>query len=269
MVRLPQQTPENRRLRHECTLLHEELGRLLAERATRIEVVGPALEARYRIAVGALQLEVLRAECDTRRLRRMLELIQAAINRGTLPDIPEMDATLNAEFAEWQARIGAETARLRAAQLWAHAVPLPPEQVRELQTLFRQLAKRCHPDANPTGGEDARVLWLRISAAYAAGELDALRALALLADDLPRETEPTANAVRERRDRLQAVVTRLVTELAALETQFPFTLRERLDDPEWIQAQRDTLAARRDQLADERLLLEAAIAQRLAEQRDV
>ena len=269
MTKLPQQTPENRRLRHECLLLHEELGRLLAERATRLEVVGPALEARYRLAVGTLQLEVLQAECDTRRLRRMLELIQAAINRGAVPDLPEMDAILDAEFAEWQARIGAETARLYAAQAWSRAMPLPPEQVRELQTLFRQLAKRCHPDANPAGGEEARALWLRISAAYAAGDLDALRALALLADGLPHDAGPGADGVRERRDRLRAAVTRLVAELAALETQFPFTLRERLDDPEWMQAQRDTLAARRDQLADERLLLEAAIAQRLAEQRDV
>jgi len=258
MTTLPQRTPENDALHRECALLHEELARLLVERTTLLELTGPALEARYRLELGALQLTVLEAECGVRRLRRKLELLRAALNRGAIPDLAAVSAQLDAELIEWQARLRAETARLEAARLWAAAPLLGVAEARELQELFRRLAKRCHPDASPEGGAAANALWLQASAAYAAGDLEGLRALALLADDLPAAGS-LAEGVRERRDALKAAVARLVAELAEIGLRFPFTLRDLLDDPARVEAERQTLTARHDALAAERVLLEVTL----------
>ena len=262
----PRRTPENDALHRACALLHEELARLLVERTTLLEVVAAELEARYRVAVGALQIEVLEAECAARRLRRKLELLRAELNRGAAPDLAEVEAQLEAEFAEWRGRMRVETARLAAARERLCAPRLSPELAREAHALFRRLARRCHPDANPAGGEAARALWLQASAAYAAGDVESLRALSLLADDVPELSDAAdAGGVRERRDLLKAAVARLVAELDEIGARFPFSHRDRLDDPAWVEAERMVLVARRDALADERALLTAAVAQTLAE----
>ncbi len=266
---LPQRTPENETLRRECALLRGELARLLVERTRMLEVVAPELEARYRAALGTLQLALLEAECGVRRLRRKLELLRAALNRGVMPDLEAVDAQLDAELGEWQLLLRTEAAKLEAARTRLTAPLLGATNLRELQSLFRGLAKRCHPDANPAGGHAGHALWLQASAAYAAGDLDALRAFALLADDLPDDLPQTADGsaagARARREAFKVSISGLLAELDAIGKRFPFSFRARLDDPEWLAEERAGLAVRRDMLADERVLLEAAVTHTLAE----
>lgn len=65
-LKSPRQTPENEALRLECAALAETFTELLAERETLAHVVRPDLEAEYRLKLGALQVEVLAAECEVR-----------------------------------------------------------------------------------------------------------------------------------------------------------------------------------------------------------
>lgn len=89
---------------------------------------------------------------------------------------------------------------------------------------------------------------------------------ALLADDLPSSAEPlVGNALRERRDALDAAIARLHADGAAIRRDFPFTLEAELADPAWVAARQAEIAARCNSLADQRLLLEAVLAQTLRE----
>lgn len=252
-------------LRREHDALADELAQLLADRETLLHVHAPALEAEYRLQVGSWQLEVLRAECETRRLQRRIELFQAARNRGEPPDPDAVERVLDREFAAWLGRVDAERHSLERARSWADLPRLSADESRELRALFRALAKRLHPDANPEGGADAGTLWLRASAAYRLGRLDELRALALLADSAAPEGPFTGSALAERRDLLRAAVERLLAEIAAIRERFPFTLEAELADPGWVERRRAELTARRDELADRRQLLEAAFAQSFPE----
>lgn len=263
MPHLPQPAPERGALQRECALLREELARLLVERAHLLGVTGPELEARYRAALGALQLEVLEAECAGRRLRRKLALLRASLNRGAVPDLAAVEAKLDAELADWRQALRDEALRLEEARARLAAPPLGAEAGRELRALFRALARRCHPDANPDGGDDARALWLQASAAYAAGDLDSLRAMTLVADEIPTQGDATAAGARERSRALRAAIARLAAEVEAIRESFPFSIRERLEDPDGLAADRASLLARRDALADGRVMLEAAVAHTL------
>lgn len=259
--------PESESLRRSCLVLADELARLLADREVLLGVVGPDLEAEYRVAVGDLQLELLAQECAVRRLRRKLELLRAALNQGTRPDERKVEATLDAEFAVWQAQLERERAAVRVAGARLAAPRLGPKESVELRSVFRRLARRCHPDANPLAGPAEAALWTRASQAYAAGDLDELRALELLADAAPEL--PASSAVGELRarcDALRAAVERLLAELAAMRERFPFHLQASLQDPEWIAGRRAEIAVRRDTLADQRQWLEAALTQIQAEE---
>lgn len=257
---LPQPTPENQALRREVADLTDRLAGLLAEREALTNGVGRGLEADYRLKLGALQLEVVTAECMVRRLRRKLELIQAALNHGEAPDPEAIELRLDEELAAWEARVDAAREALKQARRWVRLPTLSVDDARDLRTLYRRLAKRLHPDVNPGGGETAARLWLQAGAAYRMGDLGELRALALLADRMTRPELPVGNALIERRDALRAAVTRLLEEVTTIQQRFPFTLRDHLADPAWVAARQAELTARRDELADRQRLIEAALA---------
>jgi hypothetical protein len=263
----PCPTPESEALRRETAALRDELARLIAERAQMLEVEGPLLEARWCVLLGDLQLRVLEAECDVRRLRRKLDLIRVELNCGAVPEIAAVEARLEAEMEDWRAMVREEARRLQAARSWVGARPLPPEEARELRSIFREVARRCHPDTNPGGGTAAEALWLRASDAYAHGDLEELRALALLLPEIAEEA-PATDGLRERRDALRASVARLLEDVRALAGHYPFTLRARLEDAEGIERERRDLLARQAALADESILLELAVAATMREVQD-
>lgn len=236
--------------REQVKLLAGELARLLAERDELRRVVGPNLEADHRARIGEHLLENLRLECQAARLKRELELVQAALNRGEAPDYVDILRTLDDEFAAWLERLRAETTALLAARARLGSLR-PAAESREFRQLYRQLVRRLHPDVNPAQPEAARHLWARVQEAHANGDLDELRALALLLDTLlpgPADDDAAAASspgnpgallpsLQRRADALTQQVRRLLAELAALPATWPFSLRPLLADPAWVATQ--------------------------------
>lgn len=63
--------------------------------------------------------------------------------------------------------------RARPAQ-----APAPDPTADRLKTLYRQMVRKLHPDTNPNQGWRERELWHDVQAAYQAGDLDRLEAVA-------------------------------------------------------------------------------------------
>lgn len=265
----PERTREREALHVACRALRDELARLVADRDHLLHVVAPNLEAEYRLLLGAAQLELLEVECAVRRLRRMLELVRAAAAREVAANLAEIERRLDAEMLAWQARLAAERRALSAAVAHVEAEVLTDAEGRELHALYRQLAKRLHPDVNPAGGEATRALWLRAATAYRAANLPEMRATSLLADarsdDVDDVPALAGDALRERHDALRVAIAAHRAAIDAAMGRFPLDLMDRLADPAWVAARQAELAARRDELADQRQLLEAALAHLLPE----
>ena len=107
--------------------------------------------------------------------------------------------------------------------------------------------KALHPDVNPNLGEGQRRLWLRVQEAYERADLEALRALTLLAGkggDQATALGDTIEGFRHRRDALDKHVAEHERRIAALEAQPPISLRESLADDAWIEARRAEIEAR-------------------------
>ena len=234
--------PESKALLAEIALLGEELARLLADEHDLIHIVKPNLFALYQQKVGAWELQRLQAQVAMLRTKRMLELAQAAVNRGRTPDWTAIDGHLELEFVAWQQRIKEAAGQVTAA---GHLLKnlLPPEDARELKKLYHALVKRLHPDLNPKLTEDQRRLWLRVQSAYESGDIGELRALALLVDQrVPAAVTPAAlDALRRDRDALQKQVAEMPRRIEAIESQPPFTLRAQLSDEAWVAARRQEL----------------------------
>ncbi|MBT4783935.1 MAG: hypothetical protein HOO21_01170, partial [Candidatus Marinimicrobia bacterium] len=96
-----QLSPEIAKLQTEVTTLEKELGKVIIEQDEMVNAVKPNLEAEYQKTIGYKELECLENEITTRRLKRQIELIQAAVNRQETIAIEKVEKQLDDEFQEW------------------------------------------------------------------------------------------------------------------------------------------------------------------------
>ncbi len=236
--------PDIQRLTEENDLLREELTRLLTEADDLVKIAKPHLLAQYQSKVGAWELKRLKAQCEAARLKRQIEMVQAALNRGSRPDPVGIEQQLDKEFAEWQAKV-AETARRVAAAGEYLKHLMPPEDAREFRKLYYAMVKKLHPDLNPNLTENRKRFWNRVQTAYENGDLVEMRALALLVEKEEKAAAdaPPSSLEKLRRDQttLQKQIGEMLKRIEGIESHPPFTLRKQLADETWVAAQRSVL----------------------------
>ncbi len=230
-------------LRAENGALREELTKLITDRDYLTTTVLPAIEAEYNLKIGGLEYEAFMLECNLQRARRRLALAQSYINRNERVPSASIERELDDEFIRWQAKIEEMRRAVETAQAFELTPCLSANETRELQNLYRRLAKRLHPDLNPRQPERERNLWLQVADAYQNGALEELRTLNLLLDnDEPPATDAddthtsVLDALRSRRDELRAHIERALAHLARIRTTTPYTLQSKLSDGAWLTA---------------------------------
>lgn len=233
--------PESEHLDAENALLHGELLRLVLEEQELLHVVRPNLLAIREVTLGAWELRRNEAALRARRLRRKHELVQAGLAAGCPIDLAAIERTLDTEFAEWNQRLRTSRSQVQNADR-ALASPMTDEVFAEFSRLFRELVARCHPDVAETSDETTRLLWPRAEAAYASHQLDALRAVAVLAGPPAVPAGAASPAMLQARNAdLRERATRLLARLAALRATPPCSLERDLADPAWVSRHREEL----------------------------
>ena len=228
------------------------------------------------------QLTQLRAtladrELDLADLRNRLRTFEARYMAqvGTLyAQLDDLEASIaEAEVSVYKtdaARDRAAAARLRAAETHeaAHGSDTPaetPEPTAALKTLFREVARRLHPDfaTDPADAADRTRLMARANEAYTRADTDALQRL--LDDHLEEQASDmdTSGSQAEREaaelDRLSRQISHATRDIAALDAELA-----ELPTGDIAQLKTDTDAARlegRDLLAE----LAATLATRIAD----
>jgi len=262
---LPIEHPEQSALRAEIDVLRTRLAERMAEEHELLVVVKPNLLALYQRKLGAWELRRLQAEVEVRGMRRRIELAQAAINRSTRPDWPAIEAAIEEELLRWKQQVSETIERIAAAELRLGHL-LSPEDASELKRLHRSLVLRLHPDLDPTGSsEQRRALWDQVQRAYEQGDVEGLRALDLvIGTDAPTpSTWSGLESLRQEKERLGRQLATIEDRCRHLLSQAPWSMRDSLEDPEWIAARRADADARIAQLEAERSRLEPILAQLL------
>lgn len=230
-------------LRAENALLREELTKLITDRDYLTTTMLPTIEAEYNLKIGGLEYEAYALDCRVRRARRQLELANSYLNRNAAVPFETIEHQLDDEFKSWQEKIEDMRRDLEAAQAFELTPCLSASDTRELQTIYRRLAKRLHPDLNPRQTARERNLWLQVADAYREAALAELRTLNLLLGDESTEigagddaNSPVLDALRQRRDELRAHIDRALARLAHIKSNAPYTLQEKLNDATWLAA---------------------------------
>lgn len=211
----------------------EELAALYTEWDYLAKVVIPDIEAQYVVKIGALHHELLQVQISIQWAKREIELIQAAVNRGETLDETAVKEQLESEFAEWKSQIDAQVKDIKDAQTLLSSAKLSPEDGIELKKLYRELAKKLHPDVNPDQNESAYNLWLQVQSAYEFAGLKQLQALHLLAGEIPDSYDlpNSIDILKERRTNFKSQTDHMLKKMAELKSLPIFQWEKCLDDP--------------------------------------
>jgi predicted nucleic acid-binding Zn-ribbon protein len=249
--------PDIQRLTDANDLLRTELAALLTQAHDLTHTVRPNLLAFYQSKLGAWELEKLKAQFRVARLKRTIELVQAALNRGGKPDMIQIEAQVQEEQVLWEKKIQEAAAKLQQAEERLSHL-LSDEHNAELKKLYHQLVKQLHPDLNPDQDHGTRQMWQQVQEAYDMGDLEKLRALSLLLHEPPKpaDTPDALEKLQTEHAMLEKRIAELKQKITALESQPPFTLREDLDNEVWISMRRTALEKETEPLQAQAAALE-------------
>lgn len=238
-----------------------ELALLLADGHDLSHTVRYNLLALYQTKLGAWELELMRSQVRVARLKRIMELAQAALNRGVVPNLLQIEAQVREEQVLWEAKLREAVAKLRQAEERLTNLLSHEENV-ELKKLYHQLVKRLHPDLHPDQTEGDRSMWRQVQEAYDVADVERLRALSLVMTDSPLTDTPHAfDKLKAEHDLLIKRIAEQEHKINALKSQPPFNLRENLEDDNWVSTKRTTLEKETEELQAQAATLEKHLEQ--------
>jgi hypothetical protein len=244
---------QSERLRAEMREAQEALRLAEAELATEQAAVN-AFRMHARLMLDDLADAILMLRARKQALLTKLALHEAADDDPLGPDAPTDDASPDPD----------------------DNLPLPTPTPRDKaaeKRLYRELARRFHPDLAETAAELAyrTTVMTAVNAAYTAGDTQALYDLAgeLEPEELRELAQIETREARQLRERLMQCrrrrrkVTRQLDDLRRESTARLWRLARELDEPNenWWAAVRRELAAARARLEEEVAALEARVAQ--------
>lgn len=237
MIRSVEISEERKVLKERYQLLKGEYVQLLTDKDMLLDFGKSQLEALYVVKIGKKQLELLEIRLTVKGLKKQFELAMAYVNRNEKIDWTSIEIIVDKFLANDYAEIIKEAGRIEKANfLLSHLAS--PERSVELRKLYRKIAKELHPDVNPNLTEQQINLWYAVKRAYEYGDLESLRALSIMANDLDNQSEIISDDdLRIQTELLKAGIEKLLSEIKHIRSAFPFNIEKKLHDEEWVTEQ--------------------------------
>lgn len=220
-------------------ILRIEYIKLLNDKDVLLGWGKPQLEALYATKIGAHQLSRLQLQLHIQALKRKLEIVRSAIARNLPVDLNAIELMVAAELAKAEMEIMQQVVAIeKGKQLLTHLES--PERSAELRKIFKDLAKRLHPDVNPGLTAEHINLWHLAKGAYETGDVEKLKALKVVYEkELMNAEDLLANLPEKELELRIQVLTEgirlLNCEITGIKKDFPFDMEDKIKDDEWVQ----------------------------------
>lgn len=260
-------SPRKKQLKEEYERLQQEYAALVAKRDNIQNYEGPNLVALFMETVGQLQYEILVLQYDIALLKQKRDMLQAYENRGEEPDLQYVEEQVEETAKTYNERINQEEEKIKQAKEFIEEQKEEErrhqeDNKRELRDLYRKLVHRLHPDLHPEQTEWERELFLKVQDAYEKEDLERLRELEQqLEAGMPSDKvdNETTEEWEKRVNQLKDEIAKIRQEIAEMLEEFPFTYREKLNDPVWIAETQKQLSKEIKKLEKEKARLEQIV----------
>lgn len=235
--------PDFEKLKNEVETLRVKVSLLLLERDELQFVICKNIEMEYMMELGGLEYKAYEAQCTALRLKRKIELIQAKRNRQEKILLYVIEEMLDDEFAEYQRHLNEQISKMNDALERRKAKKLSDEESKEIKKLYRKVVRVLHPDINPDASEAQIRLFDNAVSAYKNGDLNALRIIHGMVgnDTVPEQHENVMTQLAEEKKRLQDVMKSIQEETDEIKSDYPYTMKELLEDEEKRKQQKQEL----------------------------
>ena len=235
-------------LKKEYLQLKNEMLNLITERDLLVTTIGPNIEAIYLKEAGHLKLQYLQYEVEYLRIKRKIELIQASLNANDPVDESSIDGLLTEEFEQWEKEINRLSEEVDNAKKLI-ASQLSDDESAELKLKYREIAKKLHPDLNPNIDDKGKELWLSAAEAYENGDLNEIKRIFLLLDEIPDRNQEGAHFdFTEKIVELKEMIRQLKNEINTIKNSYPHNYGEIIKDPDRLREMKENIQSDIDTL---------------------
>lgn len=176
---------------------------------------------------GQLICDIYEEKVACIKCKKTIEFYQNAINHGKAVDMGEVQSFLDAQMAEYYAKL---KEMLDGRKRCEEAGESSAYEVERSKTLYRRIAKLLHPDINPQTDRNAVLmeLWQRTMTAYHANDIKELSELEVLIRKALRELggDGMQIDIPDIEDRIDEIK----REIAEIRSTEPYTYRKFIDD---------------------------------------
>ncbi len=230
--------PQYKKLLKKLDNLKEQLSVIIEDREYLIYHKAVYLKTEYINKVGELEYELFKLECNISRIRRKITMVQAAINLQEPINEIEIDEELDKEYEEYIEELEKMSKDMELANYLNNCETLTGEEVSVLKKLYRKLAKRLHPDLNPSMTKEQKALWVKVNDAYESTDIEMLKVLYEFTMEYePLESYDDINMVEELEEKVgffKKKIMDMLLEIEKIQEKFPFNMMEFLKDEEEV-----------------------------------
>lgn len=231
-------TKQVKELRTRYEELKKEFSELFALKNEMLSHDAPLLTSLYLELIGQKLYEVYCLSVELSKLKQKMTLLQAYVNRNEVPDLKTVEQQIESQFEEYQKRIEQEAQQLAAAREYLNGPFLTDEETKELKGIYYTIVKRLHPDINPDLTDDQKELFYKAQAAYDLLDINTLRVI-MVSLDIGKTESVERLDLEETVKKLSENVSNLKQQIDSLKKEFPFVLREKIADANWVKSEQE------------------------------
>lgn len=236
--------PEYLKIIEEVKQLKENIVQLYEEKDELIYHICKNIEAEYMSKIGILEYKLYEFQCKILRLKRKIELYQAKLNIQKVPNEEEIEEQLNTEYKEYEEKLNNMFDSIQIALDRKNSKTLSYKDSKEIKSIYRKLIKKLHPDLNKEYSEKNKKILLQVKQAYENGDLDSLRNLELLTDEITEKEDINVGEleeIKQTKAKYETIVKKLLDEINKIMESFPYNQKEFLKNDILVNKRKDEL----------------------------
>lgn len=239
--------PEYLKIIEEVKRLKDDIANLYEEKDELLYHICKNIETEYVSKIGVLEYKLYEFQCKILRLKRKIELYQIKINRQEIPNEKEIEEKLNIEYKEYEERLNKISKEIQNTLNRRNFEILSEENTKEIKSIYRKLIKKLHPDLNKENSEKNKNFLLQVTHAYENGDLETLRNLELLTDEIVEKENIEINELEELKQskaKYEIIIKELLKSIKKIKESFPYNKKEFLKSDVLVEKKKEELKSK-------------------------
>lgn len=215
--------------------LNKKYIEVFAEKEELLNKEKISLEAKYLSLFGALLKKKIELNIDFRTLKYRLNLIMTYINKDEEVNEKEIEKTLKEKLKEYYKELRSFEYKMAYAKELMKSPLVTEEDLKEIKSIFRKLAKKLHPDLVGEQSGEEKLLWEKTLLAYENNDLLTLKIIVdIVLNELELKDDIHVKDIDKRIEEISEKISKLKQIIEDVQNDFPFDIREELNDTDFI-----------------------------------